>query len=225
MVRRTAKLIVVTEYCTCGAELPPDARFCHKCGKPQREEVVPETIEVAPPPAAAILVVPEVSRRIDFHNSAALRVGFFCAVIANFINLLPYLLLGCPLWLILSGFLAAYLYERRTGQSLSVRSGARMGWLTGLFSFAIFTVFFTFSFVASVRSGAFANIDRNQLNQIPFLRGNVDQVIQVLQSPVGLATNLVISLIILFAIFTIFSIVGGAIGGKILSRNGVANSE
>ena len=26
---------VVPEYCTCGAQLPPDARFCHKCGKPQ----------------------------------------------------------------------------------------------------------------------------------------------------------------------------------------------
>ena len=26
---------IVLEFCTCGAQLPPDARFCHKCGKPQ----------------------------------------------------------------------------------------------------------------------------------------------------------------------------------------------
>ena len=25
------------EFCSCGSELPPDALFCHKCGKPQRE--------------------------------------------------------------------------------------------------------------------------------------------------------------------------------------------
>ena len=30
------------EFCTCGAELPPDSRFCHKCGKPQREEIAVE---------------------------------------------------------------------------------------------------------------------------------------------------------------------------------------
>jgi hypothetical protein len=217
--------MVVPEFCTCGAELPPDARFCHKCGKPQREEMPAEIVETAPPqvmaqapPASAL------PHRIDFHNTAALRVGFLCAVLANFINLLPYLLLGCPLWLLLSGFMAAYLYERRTGQALSVRSGARMGWLTGLFSFAIFTVFFTLSFVMSVRSGAFANIDRNQLNQIPFLQGNVDQVIEELKSPVGLATNLVVSLMILFAVCTLFSILGGALGAKVLSK-GAASGE
>src|ERR1017187_9471093 len=25
------------EFCTCGAQLPPDSLFCHKCGKPQRD--------------------------------------------------------------------------------------------------------------------------------------------------------------------------------------------
>ena len=32
----------MADFCTCGAELPPDALFCHKCGKPQREIVEPE---------------------------------------------------------------------------------------------------------------------------------------------------------------------------------------
>ena len=30
------------EFCSCGAQLPPDALFCHKCGKPQRDIVEPD---------------------------------------------------------------------------------------------------------------------------------------------------------------------------------------
>ncbi|MEI9814090.1 MAG: zinc ribbon domain-containing protein [Acidobacteriota bacterium] len=50
------------EFCTCGAQLPADARFCHKCGKPQRDEPVMEPevatpvvvpVEAVPPPVAA----------------------------------------------------------------------------------------------------------------------------------------------------------------------------
>ena len=32
------------ETCTCGAQLPPDSLFCHKCGKPQREIAEPEVL-------------------------------------------------------------------------------------------------------------------------------------------------------------------------------------
>ena len=46
------------DFCTCGAELPPDARFCHRCGKPQREEVIPETAERRVEIAAAVAPVP-----------------------------------------------------------------------------------------------------------------------------------------------------------------------
>ena len=48
----------MSEFCTCGAELPPDALFCHKCGKPQREisahveeePAVSVPVEMAVPP-------------------------------------------------------------------------------------------------------------------------------------------------------------------------------
>src|SRR6202034_1529404 len=54
---------IVPEFCTCGAQLPPDARFCHKCGKPQYDypgldEPEPATppVEVASLPQASPLV-------------------------------------------------------------------------------------------------------------------------------------------------------------------------
>lgn len=205
----------VPEFCTCGAQLPPDARFCHKCGKPQRDEPVAES-----PPGPAAAETPfarPVAPAINFRNPVAIRVGFLAALLANLLNTLPYLILGCPLWLLAAGFLCVYLYNRRTGQSLSVRSGARMGWITGVFSFVIFTVFFIFSFILAVRNGTLVN--REQLSQIPFIQGNLDQVIELMQSPVGLALNLTFSLIVLFVLFTLLAAAGGALGARVLGKN------
>ena len=33
---------IMPDFCTCGAQLPPDSLFCHKCGKPQRDVIEPE---------------------------------------------------------------------------------------------------------------------------------------------------------------------------------------
>ncbi len=206
----------MAEFCTCGAELPPDARFCHRCGKPQREE---DFAEPAPPRA-----LPEAERRapkpppaIDFRNRLALRAAFLAALLANLLTLFPYLFLAAPLWLVGAGFLAVYVYLRRSGQALSVASGARVGWLTGVFSFAIFTVLFTINFLAAARSGLFT--DRQRLSQVPLLRDNLDQVVELMQSPVGMAINLVFSLVFLFLLFALLPVAGGALGAKLLRKN------
>src|SRR5258708_28410835 len=64
------------ERCTCGAILPEDARFCHKCGKPQREEpLIPqEAAEPQPPPPPPPLPTLE-PPRIGFHNAPAVRIA------------------------------------------------------------------------------------------------------------------------------------------------------
>jgi hypothetical protein len=92
-----------------------------------------------------------------------------------------------------------------------------MGWITGVFSFVIFTVFFIFSFILAVRNGTLVN--REQLSQIPFIQGNLDQVIELMQSPVGLALNLTFSLIVLFVLFTLLAAAGGALGARVLGKN------
>src|SRR5579871_1218209 len=135
---------IVPDFCTCGAQLPPDARFCHKCGKPQYDYpgfAVEEPAPVPPPPAAQTKPLAEIS----FHNRLAVRVGFLVALFA----FLPFIFLqAVPLLpavvAFFAGFLAVFSYSRITGQSLSVRSGARMGWITGVFSFSIIAVFLIF---------------------------------------------------------------------------------
>src|SRR3984957_8547658 len=138
---------VVPAYCTWGAQLPPDARFCHKCGKPQYD-YMPVVEEAEPEPVAPPLSELQPLRLatdIGFHNGLAVRIGFVAAIGAVLIAMLPVPLpfVRLPIAFVAAGFLAVFLYSRRTGQTLSIRNGARMGWITGIFSFTAVTIFFT----------------------------------------------------------------------------------
>jgi len=137
----------VPEFCTCGAQLPPDARFCHKCGKPQYDypgveelEPAPALVEIAIAPQTPLV---QVSGEISFHNRLAVRIGFIAAMGAVMISVfpIPWPLVRLPVAFLAAGFLAVYLYSRRTGQTLSIRSGARMGWITGIFSFTLVSIY------------------------------------------------------------------------------------
>src|SRR5260370_1707811 len=203
------------EFCTCGAELPPDSRFCHKCGKPQREEV-----EVEQPPAAPIFVITEpVAKPVaqSFHNPSAVRVGLFVASITAILCLL--LPFGFVIWLPSAGFIAVYLFSRRTGQSLSVRGGARMGWMAGIMSFAIFTVVFTVGTVAIANQpGGLAEAFREALRSRPVPQQQMNEALQVLATPAGQASGYIFALLFSFMVTSVFCTAGGALGAKVLEK-------
>jgi hypothetical protein len=208
----------MADYCTCGAELPPDSRFCHKCGKPQREEIVveqPPTLPslsfVAPIAPVAMPLTP------SFHNPIAVRVGLFVASIAALLCvLLPF---GCVIWLPSAGFIAVYLYSRRTGQSLSVRGGARMGWIAGIMSFAIFTVVFTVGTVAIANQpGGLSAAFREALRSRPIPQQQLEDALQVLSTPTGQASVYIFALLFSFTVTAVFCTAGGALGAKVLEK-------
>src|SRR2546427_9063086 len=91
---RCVTLIVeapMPDFCSCGAQLPEDARFCHKCGKPQREEIVVEQPPSPLPAAAPALDAAAWPGAPSFHHPVAVRVGLFVASIATFLCLaLPF---------------------------------------------------------------------------------------------------------------------------------------
>jgi hypothetical protein len=212
------------EFCTCGAELPPDARFCHRCGKPQREEVVPETLE--PPPVPAVTIAGPATAahappppRLNFHNATAVRVALLMASVASMLSALPVWaagLAGLVLWWLTAGFLSVYVYRRRTGQFLSVDSGLRMGWITGLLGSTITSVLFTISVVPLIRGGTMASIYQEQLHKMSPNDANVQEALRLLQSPSGLTAFVVIALLFLFLIITFLCIAGGALGAKLV---------
>ena len=204
------------EFCTCGAELPPDARFCHKCGKPQRAEdieriQVPETpVSFTPVPAP-----PAAPAAINFRNRVALRVGFLSAFLAFVLSsLLPLLMV---IWSTVGGGFSVYLYRRRTGQRPTVLSGARIGWMTGVMMFVIIAaVFGAFMMMLSGIPGG-VNGMADQLRLLGMQKERIDQFVQgirSLQNPM----EAIRTLITIFVMVALATTTGGALGAKLGER-------
>jgi len=213
------------EFCTCGAELPPDARFCHRCGKPQREEIQPEAAERAPeivtavPPSATVAPPSTAPPRVNFHNSTAVRIGLLMAGVASLLSALPAMALGLgglAIWWLTAGFLSAYVYRRRTGQFLTVDSGLRIGWITGLLGSTITSAVFTVSVVPLIRGGGIASLYQEQFRKMYGDDPNLQQALKILQTPSGLALVVVFALLFFFLIITFLCTAGGALGAKLV---------
>ncbi|HWQ55814.1 MAG TPA: zinc ribbon domain-containing protein [Bryobacteraceae bacterium] len=213
------------EICTCGAELPPDARFCHKCGRPQRVEMELEVEEPKFAPVASEaafappVLEPPVPPALDFHNPVAVRVGFFAASLAALLSWIPLVNLGFFIWWLSGGFLAVYLYRRRTGQFLTVGSGLRLGWITGILTFVIMTAMFTVTIVpVALNAGGMGALFEQQMRHMPAGDPNVQEALRMFQSPGGVATILSFMLVMFFALITLLATVGGALGARIVGR-------
>ncbi len=119
--------------------------------------------------------------------------------------------------LLAGGFFAAYLYTRRTGSALSIRGGAQMGWITGIFCFVIYTVLFTISIVGIAAEKGLQQVFSELASQSgpPEIAA---QFQQILQNPVGVATLVLLTLLVSFVFLTAIPAVGGALGAKVLEK-------
>jgi hypothetical protein len=219
-IRFLCQTEIVPDFCTCGAQLPPDARFCHKCGKPQydypglSEETAP-VAEVAPP--AEQSQAPPPILEISFHNRLAVRTGFLAAVTGVLLALfpLPFPFARLMFGLLAAGFLAVFLYTRRTGQILSIRSGVRMGWITGVFCFVLLSMLMSAVLITISKQGGLANFIKSQ---VPADDARADTLAQALSDPATLAGGMLFALILFFVILTALPMIGGALGAKVLAK-------
>ena len=208
------------EYCSCGAQLPPDARFCHKCGKPQGTIIVAEEPPEASPPPETPSAAPPAGPP-SFHDPAAVRVGLGMASVAALLSSLPFLNpVFLFVWCVGAGFFAAYLYRRRTGRFLTIGGGLRLGWITGILMFVIMTVLFTATIVpiAISRGGLGSWFEQQLRSSMQAGDPNLQEVLRVAQSPAGVASMLVMALFLLFLLITLLATVGGALGAKVTGR-------
>jgi hypothetical protein len=60
---------------------------------------------------------------------------------------------------------------------------------------------------------------RDEMSRYPFPPGLQDQMLAALQTPLGLATQVLTLLVMLFVLFTLFPLIGGALGAKVLSKD------
>ena len=204
------------EFCTCGAELPPDARFCHKCGKPQREEPVAATIAseaAAPPPLPAgppaVPLFP-----LGFRNPTAVRVGLLAAALLCLTMMIPGVNYAFVVWWVGAGYFSVWIYKRRTGQRLTVRGGAHMGWITGVLSCVLLSLLFAFIMAAIQRVGGIGAL-KDQLRDLAIDQKTIDEFVRRFQNPVEVLR----SLAEMFLMMMLFCVAGGALGAKLLSKD------
>ncbi len=213
------------EFCTCGAKLPEAARFCHKCGKPQFE-VEPEQEPVVVEEVRSQPVAPPPPPEISFRNIAAVRIGFliaslalFGSMLAAFTGSMPFYLLAVVILTPASGFLAVWLYTKRTGQVLSIRSGAKLGFIVGVFSFVFSTVMTTISTLTVASRVNLLEQYKEQLGRQGLPPETVEQMISMLEEPGTLVFLFLFGMAISFLIGTTVASVGGALGAKVLEKD------
>lgn len=164
---------------------------------------IPEHAEFALPLAPAAVNPP--AAPMNFHNRVALRIALLVAVIATVLSFLPYLN-----WLA-AGYFAVFLYRRRTGCPLDLGSGVRIGWMTGILTFMIFAVLIT-GFVILLNASGNAEMFQALLKNATDPR--VKEMLQVFQN----GPEIAILLAQLFFFITCLSMIGGALGAKLIGR-------
>lgn len=211
-----------------------DALFCHRCGRPVRPLSNAEEVAVSAEAEAAIpattpspsdrlrAAAAELPAEISFQNPAAVRTAAAIAALGTLMGLVPVPQLFSILWklvtLVAAGFIAVYVYHRRTGDLPSVRGGARMGWMTGMFSFVIMLVMFVVGMVALAAQGGLAGLFRRQLIAANGPSGELDELLRILETPSGMAMLVTTMLMLLFLLFTALPMIGGALGAKVLEK-------
>jgi hypothetical protein len=206
----------MTEFCTCGAELPPDALFCHKCGKAQRDIVAPEAPPPPPPkPEETVWRQPAVSPLpLNFRNPIAMRIAMLVSIIATLLSsFLPFLS-----WMA-AGFFVVFFYKRKTGSLMNVGAGVRLGWLTGLLMFGLWSVLLMAKLIPEAISGKLGETLQDQFRTLPSQDPMVRQMLDFFQSGPGLAAILFFALCAFFCFITGLSMAGGALGAKMVGRD------
>jgi hypothetical protein len=206
----------VADFCSCGAQLPPDARFCHKCGKPQREEPLfdpdPEPVVETPPPAVLQEAAPPPPPEVSFRDSGAVRSALLAAIIGVVVMVLlgPVVGMAGPL---AAGFLSVFFYARRTRMPVDLRNGLRLGWISGMIAFSISVVMFTLSMMVLLSDPqAVAMVKDRIQGMIP--PAEFDQMLATLRTPVGILISLGSS----FLTLTGLPMLGAAMGATLLGR-------
>ncbi len=158
---------------------------------------------------------------IDFHNRIAIKVGLISAGLAALLGVvqLPLAIFWTLVRLIAAGFLAVWLYRRSTGSTLSGREGARLGWITGVFSFLLATILLTISVADIASRQSLSSFYQEQLRSQSYAGMNVEEAARLLENPVALGAILVVSLVFLFLFFALLPMVGGIMGAKVLEKD------
>jgi hypothetical protein len=207
----------VQERCTCGALLPEDARFCHKCGRPLFEEDVARlAAQEAPPlpPPQQVSAPPPRVTSIGFGNLRAVLITMAVAAISLVALCAATVVapvLG-PLVLCAAGFAATKIYKRRSAEVISTGSGAYLGIMTGLWLFLVVAI------CAGITSVYVSSPEGRDMMKAAMPK--MPEVAKMLDNPHQFIMSIVEGLIPTFFIATISAAFGGMLAARGSARRG-----
>ena len=161
---------------------------------------------------------------ISFHNKAAVAVAMLAALLFWLLMFLPLpTVIQAPLLfidLLAGGFFTVWFYSKRTGQTLTIRKGAHLGWLTGVFCFVIGAVVAAINMLALALTPDtnFWELYKKVLLDSGQQPSDVDRLMQAIQDPSSVLVIVVFSMAFFFAIFVLLPVLGGMLGAKVLEE-------
>lgn len=169
-----------------------------------------EPVPEPPQPVAARIrsTITAAQIPVSFRNPLALRVAFLMSVGIMMAEMIPGVQLIMPIWWLAAGWGAVTLYRRLTGSPINVRTGARLGSITGVLGFVSTMVLLVISLLLTGKQ----TIDE-VVRQNP-------QFAQVMNDRAQLALGLVVGVVLIFAMVVGICAAGGALGARFAGRNG-----
>jgi hypothetical protein len=122
--------------------------------------------------------------------------------------------------LIVGGALGVWFYSRgEWAPPINTGIGARIGAVTGLVGFGIYSVLFAVAFLFQ-RDKFFEGI-KNAIQEAATRNPNpqAQQIVNQFLTPEGMAVLVTVSAVLLLFIFLIFCTIGGAVGTKLVKRD------
>lgn len=175
----------------------------------------PQPLRSWPPSGSTQLPQPTI-----IHWELAWKGALIAGVGAGLLSAIPVLSLGCCLWLLGAGALSVGLYQRQVpGTMVTPLMGMRVGALAGVFGFVLNAVMSTLSFVF-LRSANFRSLMQDQMRRTmertpdPQAEKILQQFMDYLSTPQGMATFFVAVLVALAVGFVVFTAAGGALGAS-----------
>jgi hypothetical protein len=200
----------------CNAPVEDGTPFCKQCSAPQIRvggEDFPATLGGTSVPINLPYGKPSIIW------SQALPSAALAGLISAVLMFIPLGAFG--LGMIAAGVLSVLFYRRRDPiTDLTPALGARLGAVSGVLGFGIFAVFTAVEVVVFHSGGELraALIEAVQQSASRTSDPQTQQILDYLKSPPGLALVMGIGLVVMFALFMIFSSLGGALAAAVLRR-------
>ncbi len=226
----------------CQADIPENAAFCPHCGAPQIRVIPPEgeaqvpaagdlsgqavpQPQSTPPNYWAQAGVSYAPQRGAIQWELAWKGALLSGVGAAVLTAIPFVSIGCLLWMLGAGAASVALYRRQVpGAQITPGMGMKLGALAGVFGFVVNGVVSTISLVLLHNGGNFRREMEEQMQKQmanagdPKVQQMMQNMVDWMSTPQGAATMIVLVLLIFGAVFVMLTAAGGALGASMLGQ-------